>query len=111
MVNSYILNWSISSGGYATTCASIGARYVELDIYYAGQNTPDTYLFDCVSNYNPNTGVYRDITTAIDLGSYSIQWQAYLQDANRNHLASTQPVSYSVFSGVQAELGTANFVY
>jgi hypothetical protein len=109
LVNSYILNWSISSGGYATTCASVGASHVELDIYYAGQSTPEAYLFNCNSNFNPITSVYRDITTAIDMGSYSISWQAYLQDAANRDLASTLLNPYSVVSGVQAELGTAYF--
>jgi hypothetical protein len=111
LVNSYVLNWSISSGGFATTCASVGARYVELDIYYAGQSTPAAYYFNCNSNYIPSTYIYRDITTAIDMGSYNIQWQAYLQDANYNDLASTQRTSYGVVSRVQAELGTAYFTY
>jgi hypothetical protein len=109
LVNSYILNWSISSGGHPATCASVGASYVELDIYYAGQSTPEVYHFSCGSNYSPTTGIYRDITTAIDMGSYDIQWQAYLQDANYNDLALTSLTSYSVLSGVQAELGTAYF--
>lgn len=111
VVNSYILNWSISSGGFAATCASVGASYVELDIYYAGQSTPEAYLFNCGSNYNPNSGIYRDITTAIEMGSYGIQWRAYLQDSNYNDLASTQFANYSVVSGIQADLGTAYFAY
>jgi hypothetical protein len=111
LVNSYILNWSISSGGFVTTCASVGASHVELDIYYPGQSTPDTYLFDCNSNFNPVTYVCREITTAIAAGSYNIQWQAYLQDAYYNDLASTQSAGYGVVSGVQAELGTAYFAF
>ena len=109
LLNAYILNWQITAGGAITTCANVGARYVELDIYYAGQSTATAYYFDCASNRNPSTGLYWDITTAIDPGSYPIQWQAFLQDAAYKDLASTQLAPYSVLSGVQADLQTAYF--
>jgi hypothetical protein len=111
LVNSYVLNWSITSGGSATTCANVGATYVELDIYYSGQATPEIYYFNCASNFNPATYIYRDITTAISEGSYLVQWQAFLQDAGHNDLTSTNLASYNVVSGVQAELGTAYLDY
>ena len=108
-LNAYILNWQITSGGAVVTCADVGARYVELDIYYAGQTTATAYYFDCASNRSPSTGVYRDITTAIALGSYSIRWQAFLQNAAHQDLASTQMGAYNVLSEVQADLQTAYF--
>jgi hypothetical protein len=110
-LNAYILNWQITSGGLVTTCANAGASYVELDIYYAGQSDATVYYFNCASNRNPSTGIYRAITRAIDLGSYPIQWQATLQDINYKDLLSTSVYSYNVVSGVQAELGTATFAY
>jgi hypothetical protein len=109
LLNAYILNWQIVSGGVVTTCANVGASYVELDIYYAGQTTATAYYFNCASNRDSITGLYRDITSAIAIGSYPIQWQAFLQDASYRDLASTQLAPYNVLSGVQADLQTAYF--
>jgi hypothetical protein len=109
LLNSYILNWQITANGAITTCANVGASYVELDIYYAGQTTATAYYFNCASNRNSSTGLYQDITTAIAMGSYPIQWQAFLQDAAYKDLASTQLATYSVLSGIQANLQTAYF--
>ena len=106
LLNAYILNWQITAGGLISTCANVGASYVELDVYYAGQSTATAY--NCASNRN-SSGVYRDITTAISAGSYAIQWQAFLQDAAYRDLASTQLAPYNVLSGVQADLQTAYF--
>jgi len=109
LLNAYILNWQITAGGAITTCGNVGASYVELDIYYAGQTTATAYYFNCSSNRNSITGLYRDITTAIAIGSYPIRWQAFLQDVAHKDLASTQLAPYSVLSGVQADLQTAYF--
>jgi len=109
-LNAYILAWQITSGGAIVTCADVGARYVELDIYYAGQTTPTAYYLDCLpSNRMPGTSLYRAITSAIALGSYSVRWQAFLQNAAHQDLASTQMGAYNVLSEVQADLQTAYF--
>jgi len=103
-VNSYVLGWSISSS-VGTTCASVGATWVELDVLYSGQTQPVAYTFSCKD--------YRSATTAIDMGSYAIQWWAILQDSSYRPLSTTQSVNYSVYnsatSRTQADLGTAYF--
>jgi hypothetical protein len=104
MVNSFVLGWSISYGGVSTTCAAAGASWVELDVYFSGQTKATAYFFPC------DVTSYRAATTAIPMGSYSVQWQAYLQDAYYNDLTTgTQLMSYSVTSAAQADLGYAYF--
>lgn len=105
LVNSFVLGWSVTRGGAASTCAAVGARYVELDVYFSGQTQATAYYLDC-SGYNPAA------TLAIPMGTYSIQWQAFLVDANYFDIqtgVSTPLTSYTVTTGVQADLGTAYF--
>jgi len=106
LVNSFVLGWSVTRGGVASTCAAVGARYVELDVYFSGQKDATAYYLDC-SGYNPAA------TLAIPMGTYSIQWQAFLVDGGYYDIiqggVSTPLTSYTVTTGVQANLGTAYF--
>jgi hypothetical protein len=104
LVNSYVLGWTITSGGLATSCAAVGASYVALDVYYAGQTQPTTYYLNCQEG--------RAATTAIAMGSYSIQWQASLVDRNNNDISlPTARSSYTVTNGLQADLGSVYFPF
>jgi hypothetical protein len=107
MVNSFVLGWTVTSGGLATTCTAVGGSYVELDIYFSGQTQPTAYYLDCLG-YNPAA------TLSIPMGTYNVQWQAFLVDANYRDVpgtAGTQLASYTVATGVQANLGTVYFAF
>ena len=108
-VNSFVLGWSITSGGVPTTCAWAGAAWVALDIYYPGESQPGTYYLPCDDRLD-----YRTATTAIatyDFGK-NIQWQAFLLDANDKELSSgTRMMSYNISSTVQADLGSVVFPF
>jgi hypothetical protein len=104
LVNSYVLDWTITSGGLATSCASVGAAYVALDIFYTGAPQPTTYYLNC------NEG--RAATTAIAMGSYSIDWQATLVDTSYHDVSQpTLRSGYTVTNGVQADLGSVYFPF
>jgi hypothetical protein len=104
LVNSYVLEWTITSGGLATSCAAVGATYVALDVYYSGQSQPTTYYLNCDEG--------RAATTAIAMGSYSIQWQATLVDRNDHPISlPTARSSYTVTNGLQADLGNVYFPF
>lgn len=104
LVNSFVLGWTISSGGLSTTCAYAGAADVELDVLFPGQTTPTAYLMPC------NDVAYRAATMAIPMGSYTVQWQAFLVDAQGTEVAtSTTTQSYSVSASAQADLGSVIF--
>jgi len=109
LVNSFVLGWSISSGGYSTTCASAGAASVELDVWFPGQTTPTAYSLPCDSTAVYGAG-YRAATMAIPMGPYNVTWQAFLVDAQGTDVApgtTTQP--YPVSAGAQADLGSVIF--
>ena len=108
LVNSFVLGWSITSGGLPTTCAAVGASWVALDIYYPGQTQATSYYFAC------DDVVYRDATLAIPMGPYAVQWQAFLLDAAYRDLTltpGTQLTSYNVSASVQADLGYVVFPF
>jgi hypothetical protein len=107
-VNSFGLGWVVTSGGLASSCAAVGANFVELDVYYSGQTQATAYYLDC---YNYSPPLY---TLSIPLGTYNVQWQAFLVDANYHDVPGsigTQLTSYTVSTGVQANLGTAYFAF
>jgi hypothetical protein len=107
LVNSFVLGWSISYNGVSTNCASVGADWVALDIYYPGEAQPTSYYLAC-----DDSAEYRAATAAIDMGSYAVKWQAFLLDANYNELTTgTQLMSYNVSSSAQADLGTVYFAF
>jgi len=104
LVNSFVLGWAISYNGVSTTCASVGAEWVALDIYYPGEAQPTSYYLACDE--------YLAATAAIDMGPYAIKWQAFLLDANDNELTTgTQLMSYNVSYSTQADLGTVYFAF
>jgi hypothetical protein len=105
LVNSYVLGWTITSGGLATSCAAVGAAYVALDVYYAGQSQPTTYYLDC------NLG-QAAATPSIPVGTYAIQWQATLVDRGYHDVSQpTARSNYTVTDGVQANLGSVYFPF
>jgi hypothetical protein len=107
LVNSFVLGWSISYNGVSTTCAAVGADWVALDIYYQGETQPTSYYLACDDSYE-----YRAATAAIEMGPYTVQWRAFLLDANYNELTTgTQLMSYNVSSSTQADLGTVYFAF
>jgi hypothetical protein len=106
-VNSFVLGWAISYNGVSTTCAAVGAYWVALDVYYPGETQPTYYYFAC-----DDTVEYRAATAAIEMGPYTVRWQAFLLDANHYELTTgTQLTSYNVSSSVQANLGTVYFAF
>jgi len=107
MVNSFVLGWQVTSGGLATTCTAVGGSYVELDVFFSGQTQATAYYLDCLG-YNPAA------TLSIPMGTYNVQWQAFLVDANYQDVpgtAGTQLASYPVATGVQANLGKVYFAF
>jgi|GEM_PF-3080369 len=111
LVNSFVLDWTIASGGVATSCEYVGAAKVELDVWFPGQTAPTQYLLPCSNaSYVTSTGTYSFATLAIPYGSYSVQWQAFLLDASKNKLGpGTLVQTYNVSPDVQAFLGTVPF--
>jgi hypothetical protein len=106
LVNSFVLSWSISVGGAPSTCAAVGAAWVELDVTYPGATQATAFTFPC------DDISYRQATLAIPMGDYAVAWQAYLLDrAGADLTAGTAPQSYSVSSAYQADLGTAYFAF
>ena len=108
-VNSFVLGWSVTSSGLPTTCAGVGARFVALDVTFAGQSQPTPYYLDCYNNGPP-----LKATPSLPFGTYSVQWQASLVDANDYYvpgIPTTPLTNYTVTTGVQANLGTAYFAY
>lgn len=102
-VNSYVLRWTTAS-----SCAALGAAWVALDIYYSGQNEPTSYFLKCASG--------SEATQALPLGTFPMQWQAFLVDAAYKNLTPGTPlVPYTVRNEdpgrVQADLGTVHFPY
>src|ERR1019366_5932241 len=96
-INAFDLAWAISVGGVATRCESVGATSVELDVYYASQSQPVAYSFPC------NT--YESATKGIAMGTYAIQWQAFLLDASNHELApGTALTNFTVSSSAPANL-------
>lgn len=105
LVNSFVLGWVVTRGGLSSTCAAVGASYVELDVTFSGQSQPTAYYLDCFG-YNPAA------TLSIPMGNYNIKWQAFLVDASYYDVPGsigTSLASYNVTNGVQADLGTAYF--
>ena len=108
LVNSFVLGWSITSGGVPTTCAAVGASWVALDIYYPGETQATSYYFAC------DDVVYRDATAAIGMSDFgsTIQWQAFLLDANSSDLTpGTRLTSYTISPSAQADLGYVTFSF
>ena len=101
-INAYDLAWTISVGGVSTTCESVGAAYVELDVSGAEQPSPTKYYFTCSD--------YESATKGIAMGNYAIQWQAFLLDAGHHALApGTSLTNFTVSSQAPANLGMAIF--
>lgn len=109
VVNSYVLSWTITSGGLPTTCAAVGARWVALDVYYAGQSQPTSYFLDCTAG--------TQATLAIPVGTYTISWQAFLDDASQRDITQgTTLVSFTVRNDpnqtrLRADLGAVYFPF
>ena len=105
LVNSYVLGWTITSGGLATSCAAVGATYVALDVYYSGQTQPTTYYLNCDLGQ-------AAATPSIPMGTYAIQWQATLVDRSYHDISQPTALSgYTVTNGVQADLGNVLFPF
>jgi hypothetical protein len=105
LVNSFVLGWGITVGGAPTTCAAVGAYWVELDVKFSGQTQPVAYYFPC------NDVSYREATLGIQIGPYTVSWQAYLLDASKNDLTYTSVQTYNVSASQQADLGTVYFPF
>jgi hypothetical protein len=107
LVNSFVLRWSITVGGAPSSCAAVGAYWVELDVTYPGASQATAFTFPCNDISN------REATLGIPMGDYRITWQAFLLDANQRDLLSTVPLYYDVSSSSyqQADLGTAYFAF
>lgn len=106
LVNSFVLRWSISVGGAPSSCAAVGAYYVELDVTYPGATQATAFTFPCNDISN------REATLGIPMGDYRVAWQAFLLDANQRDLSLGTAVQYyDVSSSYQADLGTAYFAF
>jgi hypothetical protein len=105
LVNSFVLGWVVTEGGLTSSCQAVGGSYIALDVYYSGQTQATTYYLNC-SGYNPAA------TLSIPMGPYNVQWQAFVVDANHYDLSpGTTMASYTVQTGVQADLGTVYFAF
>ena len=102
VVNAFVLEWTISLGGAPTACGAVGATTVELDVDFPAPLAPITYKFPCAD--------YQSTTTAIQLGSYPVTWQASILGANNTNLAAKTPQqTFEVIATSKADLGTVNF--
>jgi hypothetical protein len=109
-VNSFVLDWYITDGGLEATCAEVGGYTVELDVLFQGQTTPTVYSFAC--------DLAPQATMALQLGTYAIQWQTVLLDANNRELTTYTPAkNFNVINPlvatqrVQADLGYVTFAF
>ena len=114
LVNSFVLDWVVTSGGLASSCTAVGGRYVELDVTFSGlgQTKPVAYYLDC-TGYKPAATLSIPMATSTT-GTYAVTWQAYLVDANKYDVVGsvpTQLAGYTVTNGIQANLGTAYFSF
>ncbi|HEX7505638.1 MAG TPA: hypothetical protein VF550_02625 [Polyangia bacterium] len=113
LVNSFVLGWSVTSGGFSSSCTAVGGSYVELDVTFPSQSQPSAYYLDCLG-YNPAATLSIPVAANYGLtsGYYDVSLNAYLVDANYTRLATGALLaSYRVTDGVQADLGTAYFTY
>jgi hypothetical protein len=103
--NSFVLEWYITNRGQEVNCLDMGGDSIELDVYFQGQSQPMVSLFPC-------SDATRYYSLSIPYGSYPVQWQAVLLDANRQDLTTVTPLkTYNVTAGVQADLGIVTFAF
>jgi hypothetical protein len=101
-VQSILVDWALYSQGVSTTCAAMGAQYVDLEFTVGGSSTPITSRFDC-------TTVSAGTSFPIPFGTTSVQWQLFLVDPSGQDIVSLPGATVAVPSNTDINLGTQSF--
>ncbi len=101
-VRSLLVDWAVYSQGVSTTCAAMGAQYVDLEFTVGGSSTPITSRFDC-------TTVSAGTSFPIPSGATSVVWQLLLVDASGQAIVNLPGATVAVPSNTDIDLGTQSF--
>lgn len=97
-VQTFVAFWSIARANVPVTCEQAGAKSVKL-VTQLPEGQPLSYLFPC--------GDGGGVTTAIPLGSYSVQVQ--LTGAGDQVLSETRAMTFPVLGDRRAQLPLITF--
>jgi hypothetical protein len=84
-IRSFVLGWDIYYRSVVSTCASVGASYVDLDFTATGSSTVVTSRFSCASGDRGSGGAGVG-SFAIPYDATSATWQLYLLNASGQEL-------------------------
>jgi hypothetical protein len=84
-IRSFILGWDIYYRSVLSSCAAVGATYVDLDFTVTGTSTIVTSRFACIDG-DPSSGGLGVGSFAIPYSAASATWQLYLLDAAAQEL-------------------------
>jgi hypothetical protein len=101
-VQSILVDWAVYSQGVPTTCAAMGAQYVDLEYTVGGSSTQIASRFDC-------TVASAGTSFPIPFGAKSVQWQLFLVDPSGQAIVSLPGATVAVPNKADINLGTQSF--